>query len=399
MSSIRPLAIITVLTVLCVFLYFKINETEPVLPADVAEWSMSPGLEIGGAVPSESSAPSFGSTPTVNTTAPAFGSFPTGNEAPVFANPVPQESFLPAVAETDTELETANLPPMPTIPATDGLVASTTQAESASLVSPTTPQATNSFPPTTAPLTSDLEPAPQASLFAATRIIVQAALDRGELSQALLLLSDWHGDPSLNQPEKTEVDGLLSQLAGSVIYSTQHRLEPPHMVQAGEKLQEIAKQYNVPWQLLAKINGLTSPTDLRPGQQLKVLQGPFSALIDLSEQKMTIMLQRRYAGQFDIAVAPQSTVEEGRWQVDQKLTTPNNPAALQAHMPATTEEHSLVLSNPSAASGQVAILHGSNASAAVDPAMPQKRAIRLNASGMGDVFDILSVGSRIVIRR
>ncbi len=384
MSSIRPLAIITVLTVLCVFLYFKINETEPVLPADVAEWSMSPGLEIGGDSSAASSAPAFASSSTTDTAAPAFGDFPSGNEAPTFnSNPMPQETPPPAANTDVAVLEMPDLPALPAISTTnldtnsDALVAST--------------------PPVT-PTTTTPGQVSQESLFAATRIAMQAALDRGELSQALLLLSDWHGDPSLSKPEKTEVDSLLGQLAGSVIYSKQHRLEPPHMVQAGEKLQAIAQQYNVPWQLLAKINGLASPEDLRPGQQLKVVQGPFSALIDLSDQKMIVMLQRRYAGQFDLAIAPQSTVEEGHWQVDQKLLTPGNTALQSSLAAAHSEDRSLLLSNPSANSGQVAILHGSSAGTS-STAVPPSRAIQLNANGIEEVFDILSVGSRVVIRR
>ena len=77
--------------------------------------------------------------------------------------------------------------------------------------------------------------------------IVGGFVDRGELSQALLLLSDWYGDPSLSPGEEAELDTLLSQLAGSVIYSTEHRLEPPYRVQAGQRLQDIAQQYNVPY--------------------------------------------------------------------------------------------------------------------------------------------------------
>jgi hypothetical protein len=93
----------------------------------------------------------------------------------------------------------------------------------------------------------------QASMFSAARLAVQSALDRGELSQALLLLSDWYGDPSLTAAESSEVQELLSQLAGSVIYSRENRLEPPYIVQSGERLEDIAQKYNVPWQLLAKL--------------------------------------------------------------------------------------------------------------------------------------------------
>lgn len=232
----------------------------------------------------------------------------------------------------------------------------------------------------------------QASLFSATRLAVQSALDRGELSQALLLLSDWYGDPSLTADEAGEVQKLLSQLAGSVIYSTEHRLESPYMVLAGEKLTDIAEKYKVPWQLLAKINGIANPDQLQSGQQIKVIRGPFSARIDLSERKMVLMLDRRYAGQFAIEVDPTSSIEEGYWAVNQKLLTPGNIGTLNPA--ASSEDRSILLTSTGGSTSQVTILRGPGP--ATDPA---GRVIQLKSNDVGDVYDILSLGSQVVIRR
>ena len=62
------------------------------------------------------------------------------------------------------------------------------------------------------------------------------------------------------------MESLLGQLAGTVIYSTEHQLEPATRREARRNLETIAKEYNVPWQLLAKINGIPSPDRLQPGQ-------------------------------------------------------------------------------------------------------------------------------------
>jgi LysM repeat protein len=224
------------------------------------------------------------------------------------------------------------------------------------------------------------------------------------LSQALLLLSDWYGDPSLAPEEKREVDTLLGQLAGSVIYSTEHRLEPPYLVQAGQRLEDIAKKYDVPWQLLAKINGIASPDQLQPGRKLKVVRGPFSALIDLGNRSLTVMLARRYAGKFPIDIAPAVTVEEGEWKVEQKLVTPGNLNLAAA--PSTgrresgpTEEQSLILTNTASKTGQIAILRGSGMATSSVATEPKNRVIRMKTADVRDVFDILSVGSSVTIRR
>ena len=75
-------------------------------------------------------------------------------------------------------------------------------------------------------------------------------------------LSRWYDDPNLNPQEQQHLNELLDQLAGTVIYSTQNLMEPACEVQQGETLERIAQRYNVPWQLLAKINGIDDPHSL-----------------------------------------------------------------------------------------------------------------------------------------
>lgn len=404
MSSIRPLATITLLALVGVFLYMKINETEPQLPADIAEWTMPAELDISQspAAPSfgeSSSAPALAATssaPSVPaaSSAPSFSATPPTSTAPSFSSSPPPFQPENAASEGSTT-KAPNLPPMPAVPP----VANTTDPATADA-----PLNVDDIPPVqvSEPVTQEAKtaatPQAQGSLFSATRVTVQSALDRGELSQALLLLSDWYGDPSLSPAETQEVDLLLSQLAGSVIYSTEHRLEPPYMVQAGEGLQEIAQKYEVPWQLLAKINGLTGPDGLQPGQQLKVVRGPFSALVDLSQRRLTLMLDRRYAGQFAIDVEPTTSVEEGHWSVNQKLISPGDASQIGSAPTTPTDQKSIMMTNTSGAANQIAILRGAGGSAP-GSADPAGRVIRLKNHDVEDVYDILSLGSRVIIRR
>ena len=162
-------------------------------------------------------------------------------------------------------------------------------------------------------------------------------------------------------------------------------------------MEDIAKQYDVPWQLLAKINGITSADQLQPGQQIKVLRGPFSAVVDISKKTMTLMLDRRYAGKFALDIDPSVTVEEGHWEVKQKLLTPAN-ANLPGTGPTTpTEERSLMLSSANGGVEKVAVLRGT---VSTNPlAEPAGRILRMKPADAEDVFDILSLGSKVVIRR
>ncbi|TWT46406.1 LysM peptidoglycan-binding domain-containing protein [Botrimarina hoheduenensis] len=129
----------------------------------------------------------------------------------------------------------------------------------------------------------------------------QAALRVGDLSEAHRLLSAWRADSRVEPARRAEIDRLLSGLAGTLIYdSREHRLAPAHVVQAGETLESIAAQYNVPWRLLAKINGVPAADAVRPGQSLKVIPGPFSAEIHPETNELVLMLGDRFAGRFEV---------------------------------------------------------------------------------------------------
>jgi LysM repeat protein len=215
---------------------------------------------------------------------------------------------------------------------------------------------------------------------------IQALLDRGELTEAHKQLSKWYGDPSLTPTDSERVDTLLSQLAGTVVYSTEHRLAPAHVVKDGETLETIAKEYNVPWQLLAKINGVAAADQVRAGQELKVVRGPFSAVVDLSRNQLTLMVDDRYAGKFPISVSPGPTIADGEWVVGNK----SNPQA---------PGHALLLKGNAAAPGSPApqlIIVGESLGVNSDGG---SSVIKVASNHAEELSDILSIGSRVVTRR
>lgn len=128
-------------------------------------------------------------------------------------------------------------------------------------------------------------------------------LEQGELAETHLLLSRFYGSPGLTPDQETELAELLDYLAGKVIYSRQHILERPYTVPEGDTLTRIAAQYSVSPQLLAKINGIRDPEQrLEPGTQLKVIRGPFDAVIYPDRFELVLMLGGYYAGRFPIGL-------------------------------------------------------------------------------------------------
>ncbi len=403
MSSLRPLATIALLAAVGVFLYMKINETETKLPPELEDWATR-SLEVGnpnlgtldvgapltGATTAQTApgddAPPFSSAQL--STAPAAQAAPLGDAAPPWTPPAADAGSASSPPASSADLESsavarsADTPDMPAIPPAVGGAGAMPMDDGTQLAD--------------APAAA---PASTSSLFTAARLRALSALDRGELAEALQVLSEWYGDPSLTPTEKREVNELLSQLAGSVIYEgpPAHRLMPPHFVQSGETLESIAQKYSVPWQLLAKINGLGSAGPLPTGHELKVVQGPFSAQIDLSERNLTLMLGRRYAGKFALDIDPAMELPESEWKVDQKLLTPAN-RGIYSVAGAPAEDRSLLLANADDPSRQAVLLRGPGSADPVSPD-PNGLVIRLKAGEVEEVYDILSVGSRVTIRR
>jgi LysM repeat protein len=260
----------------------------------------------------------------------------------------------------------------------------------------TAPAAPTTSVPSTSPMSSTSANPASATTFNASWPIIQAALDRNDLKQAHQLLSKWHGDNTLSPADSARVESLLGQLAGTVIYSTEHRLEPARLVKPGETLESIAKEYNVPWQLLAKINTVQSPAQLRPGQELKVVRGPFSAVIDLRRNELALMIDDRYAGKFPVIVPAGSTLTDGQWVVDQKLADPAKSASAYATTP-TTSDRTIILRSAAAAAGGPTLIIASSAPGPGLSASPSS--LRVSPQDAEELADILSIGSRVTLRR
>jgi hypothetical protein len=133
----------------------------------------------------------------------------------------------------------------------------------------------------------------------------QQLLSAGKLVEAHELFSDLYGRPSLTPEQDANLTKLLGQLAGTIIFdsSTRYGLAPPYVVQPGDTLERIAAEHKVSPVFLAKVNGLASPSDLRPGETIKVVRGPFRAIVDLRprREEVTLVLDNRYAGRFPLA--------------------------------------------------------------------------------------------------
>jgi lipoprotein-anchoring transpeptidase ErfK/SrfK len=209
-------------------------------------------------------------------------------------------------------------------------------------------------------------------------------LDQGKFAEVHQTLSLWYDNPELSPEENRLLTDLLDQVAGSVIYSREHLLERPYVVKSGDTLERIARAYGVPWQLLAKINGIRQPDGLEPGRELKVVRGPFDAVIDLEEHELTLKLGGLYAGRFPIGVGRNQADLEGIYFVQDKILQSDAAAS-------PLGQYWIKLDD------RIGI-HGTN-----DPQHVGRNdgpgTICLEQQHIEDVHDILSIGSRVQILR
>lgn len=222
----------------------------------------------------------------------------------------------------------------------------------------------------------------------------QHDLEQGHLRQALLTLSQVYEDPRLTAEDRVKLLETLDPLAGDVIYSTRHLLEPAYEIRRGDTLETVAEQLNVPWQLLQNINGVKNPNFLVPGEKLKVVRGPFRADVDLERSELTLFLNKYYAGRFPITVGNDPPPAPGEFEVKSKQPGRTYFSADGRNVPSGHPD------NPFGRVwldlGKNVAIHGSAEKADV---AVNAGCISLSPRDAQDVFAILSAGSRVTIRR
>ncbi len=151
---------------------------------------------------------------------------------------------------------------------------------------------------------------------------VWAEVDRlvaaDEFRKALGVLSKHYGKKGLTGPQQQKLQGWLDALAGKVIYSTGHHfVSRPYTVKSGETLESIASQLKVPAEVIYNINRaqFNGSNQVSQGMELKIINGPFHAEVDLEAKMMTLFVKNLYAGRFPVAVGISGKPDAGNFDV------------------------------------------------------------------------------------
>jgi lipoprotein-anchoring transpeptidase ErfK/SrfK len=123
-----------------------------------------------------------------------------------------------------------------------------------------------------------------------------ALVTRNQPVEARAALSTALGTSGLAAADAAQVRSTLAQLSERLVFSPEILEGDPHampyVVQGGDSLARIAKRLSVQvdWRFIQRINRLGDANLIKPGQRIKIVTGPFHAIIDKAAKRMDLFL-------------------------------------------------------------------------------------------------------------
>ncbi len=152
-------------------------------------------------------------------------------------------------------------------------------------------------------------------------------LKQGKLLDARATLADAMNTSALSADQMEMVRTTLTELADKMIFSREVIEGDPctfqYKFQRGDVLVKVEPtlKLNVPAKLIQKINGIADPTKIQIGQVLKMVRGPFHAVVSKSRFVMDIFLEEPKTGRmifvkrFRVGVGKDGSTPTGQWRV------------------------------------------------------------------------------------
>lgn len=147
---------------------------------------------------------------------------------------------------------------------------------------------------------------------------VEKMVDEKNFRGALGLLTRYYRNDDLSDSQRTKLNDWLDALAGKVIYSSEHHFTTTsYKMKAGETLSDIANRWQVPAQVVYNINRkqIGNEPNVIAGTELKMINGPFHAEVDMSSQTLTLFLKNLYAGRFPVKLGISGNPRPGDYNV------------------------------------------------------------------------------------
>lgn len=153
---------------------------------------------------------------------------------------------------------------------------------------------------------------------------------RGDLVGARTVANKLLLAGTLMEADTAMVKLFMSDLSQKLIFSTQKFPEDPlvatYTIKTGDRLQRVAYDHDISWELLGRINGISDPRRVRVGQALKVIRGPFYAKVDKSDFTMDVYLGGIPGIELPPSAPPMNTATASVAETQPSITTPTRLA-------------------------------------------------------------------------
>ncbi|WP_010585685.1 L,D-transpeptidase family protein [Schlesneria paludicola] len=120
---------------------------------------------------------------------------------------------------------------------------------------------------------------------------------------------------------RPQLQEIIDSTARAIFFDAKPHYVDPYEVEPGNQLRVIAKKYQLSAEYLAKLNRV-DPRRIQIGQKLKVMKGPFGAVVDLKEFALTVHLQGYYVKRYEVGIGKDSSSPLGKFAVLDKMENP-----------------------------------------------------------------------------
>lgn len=177
-------------------------------------------------------------------------------------------------------------------------------------VAPSAPVETK--PPVMPPVSSAVqlgrEALAQDDLIAARKAFSEALVTEKEPQQQTILRSE------------------LTRISADTILSSRIAAGDPlterYVIRTGDMLAKIAASNKITPELLAVINGIVNKHQIREGQGIKIIKGPFRAVVHKQSYTLDVFLGDTFVREFKVGLGADDSTPTGEWRVAAKLINP-----------------------------------------------------------------------------
>ncbi len=198
------------------------------------------------------------------------------------------------------------------------------------------------------------------------------------------------------QPEhRSQIQERIDSTATAIYFSPQPHVQDPYVVQAGDQLRKIASEHHIPWQYLARLNKV-DPKRIREGQKLKVIDGPFGAVVTLRDFELVLHHRGQYVRSYRVCIGKDNSSPVGKFKVLNKVVSPQYTDPDGKVFAGTDPKNPL--GKYWLDLGDSYGIHGTIEPASIGKA-ESRGCIRLLNEDVAEVHDILELGAEVIIRR